>query len=433
MNKLLKRSFVTMSLAALLVGCSNSNAEKSSQSTGSSKGEPIEIEFLHIHGGKQGEALDKIIENYHASQDEVRVKPIYVEGAYEGVVERLQSLAATDQLPEITQAGFTYTEYMLENMPIVPVQDYIDEEKYDTSDYFPQMLDLAKDDDGTIKGLPFAVSNPVVYYNKEIFEKTGINAEESLKTFEDVRKVAKELTKNDVNGVYFNYGITGNWLFQAMVETLGGQMIADDQKSVTFNKEEGVQALQYWVDLMNTDKSMPNINDQQAVQAFSSGKLAMYVSTPASFASMQSQSDFEVGLIPFPTDGEHSRKVPAGGNNMFILETTEEEQDAAWDFMKFTTSPESTAIVAEEMGYMAVRKSAVEDSNLLGSYYKETPAAYVPYTQIEDMVPWHNFPGKGGSQIYKIVQDNVESALNDQKTAEEAVNEAAEEANALLK
>lgn len=425
----LKITALSLTLASFLAGCSSSD----SSSSESPRQGPIEIDFLHIHGGSQGEALEKIVENYHDSQDEVRVNPIYVEGSYEGVVERLQSLAATNQLPAITQAGFTYTQYMMENMPVVPAQEFIDAEEFDTSDYFPQMLDLARNADGELQGLPFAVSNPVVYYNKEMFEEAGINAEEELSTFEGIRNIAKKLTTDETNGVYFNYSITGNWLFQAMVETLGGKMIEEDQKSVAFDGEEGVKALQYWTDLMNDDQSMPNISDQQAQQAFASGKLAMYVTTPAAFAEMQAQSDFEVGLLLFPTDGQHPRVVPAGGNNVFVLETTEEEQEAAWDFMKFATSPESTAIVAKEMGYMAVRASAVTDQNLLGAYYEETPAAYVPYEQLKEMVPWHNFPGKGGSRIYKVVQDNIEAALNNQKSPEQAIEDAAKEANSLLK
>jgi multiple sugar transport system substrate-binding protein len=286
------------------------------------------------------------------------------------------------------------------------------------------MLDLGKEQ-GKIWALPFAVSTPVVYYNKEHFKQAGIETANMPKTFDDWRAVAKKLTKGDQYGMYYNYSITGNWMFQAMTETLGGKMISDDSKTVLFDKEPGVKSLQYWTDLVNTDKTMPNIDDKQAQQSFQSGKLSVYVGTTASLRGLQKGSKFEVGTAPFPVDGVHPRRVPAGGNNVFIMKSTPEKEKAAWDFIKFATSAEGTTIVSEGMGYMSVRKSAVDRPELLGKYLKENPAAYTTYTQVDEMVPWYNFPGKGGTKIYKLVQDNIQAALIKQKTPEQALKDAA--------
>lgn len=434
MKHLLLKVFLLFISMLVIIGCSNTNNEsKSEEGTDSSNDDVVEIDVLHIYSGKTGEAFNEVLDRYHDSQDKVKINPIFVKGSYDGVVEKLQSLAATDNLPNVVTSGFTYTSYMLENMPVVPVDKFIEEENYDLNDYFPKMIDLARSDDGTIHGLPFAVSTPVVYYNKDIFEEAGLNPEEALKSFDSVREAAQNIATEEVDGVYYQYGITGNWLLQGMIESAGGQMIADDGKSVGFDDQVGIDALQYWTDLVNTDKTMPNIDKEQSVQSFITGNLGVLVSTPAILTNLQSQSDFNVGMAPFPSDEKGSRKVPAGGNNLFIFEGTDEEQKASWDFLKFATSPEATAIIAEGMGYMAVRQSAVEDENLLGNYYNENPESYVPYEQVGDMVPWHNFPGKGGTQIYKILQDNVEAALNQQKTPEEAMKDAAEEANNLLK
>ncbi|MEB3103705.1 ABC transporter substrate-binding protein [Ferviditalea candida] len=424
-----------------LAACSNSASETSAkkESTNAASPEtstkkPVEIQFLHIHGGSQGEAVKRLVEEFNKKQDAVHVTPVYVEGSYEGILEKLQALAATKQLPEVTQAGFSYTNYMVANMPLVPVQKFIDEEKMDLSDFFPKMLELGKGMDGKIYGLPYAVSTPVVYYNKQMFKEAGLDPENPPKTFDELREAAKKLTKGDRMGVYFNYGITGNWMFQAMTETLGGHMVANDQKSVAFDQEPGIKALQYWVDLVNTDKTMPLIDDKQATQSFTSGKLGIYVNTTASLRGLQKDSKFDIGTAAFPVDGVHPRMVPAGGNNVFVIKSTPEKEKAAWEFIKFATSPEGTAITAEGMGYMASRKSAVERDDLLGKYLKqENPAAYTTYRQVDDMVQWNNFPGKGGTRIFKIVQDNIQAALTKQKTAEQAVKDAAAEANQLIK
>lgn len=433
MKRKLMAILLALVTAGSLAGCgTGGNQAKEAAKTGDS-GKPVEIQFMHIHGGTQGEALNKLIEAYHQKQDKVRVKPIFVEGSYEGILEKLQAMAASKQLPEVTQAGFVYTKYMINNMPVVPVEQFIDSEKMDTSDFYPKMLNLGKDENGKQWALPFAVSTPVVYFNKEHFKQAGLDPANPPKTFDEWREAAKKLTKGDQYGIYFNYTITGNWMFQAMTETLGGKMISDDSKSVLFDQEPGVRSLKYWTDLVNVDKTMPNIGDKQAQQSFQSGKLSIYVGTTASLVGLQKGSKFDVGTAPFPVDGVHPRRVPAGGNNVFIMKSTPEKEKAAWDFIKFATSPEGTSIVSQGMGYMAVRKSAVDRQDLLGKYLKENPAAHTTYTQVDEMVPWYNFPGRGGTKIYKIVQDNIQAALIKQKTPEQALKDAAAESAQYLK
>jgi multiple sugar transport system substrate-binding protein len=230
-----------------------------------------------------------------------------------------------------------------------------------------------------------------------------------------------------------DYAITNNWLYQAMVETAGGKMVSDDGKTVTFNSDAGRQALQYWVDLVNTDKSMPNLTRDQAEQSFLSGHLGMVVTSTARLRVFNKQNNFELRTAIFPTVNGKPRAIPAGGNNLIMLAQDPKKQAAAWDFIKYATSPEGTALFAQLTGYMVVRKSAYEKPELMGDYLKKEPNAKVTYDQVDDTVPWFNLPGSSGSKVFKIVQDNVVAALNKQKTVEQAVKDAAEQSNDILK
>lgn len=394
---------------------------------------PVEIKFMHIHGGTSGEVVNKLCADYNASQSKVHVTPVFVEGSYEGVLEKLQALAAVKQLPDVTQSGYQYLNFMVENMPLVPVQTFIDKEKYDTSDFFPNMLALGRYKGGKLYGLPIAVSNPVLYINREMFTKAGLNPDKPPLTFDELRATAKKLTKGDNFGVYFDYKITGNWLFQAMVESFGGDMVAKDGKRVAFDGPAGVRVAKYWTDLVVTDKSMPLVDAKQSQQAFTAGKIGMYVTTTASLRGFQSAASFAVGTAKFPLDGTNPRRIPGGGNNGFIIKSTPEREAAAWDFLKFVVSKEGTTAVAQGMGYMATRKSAVKTPELMGNYFVENPPAYTTYTQVDDMTLWNNFPGSGGTRIFKIVQDNLQASLSGQKTPEQAMKDAGTEANKLIR
>ncbi|KFN10608.1 ABC transporter substrate-binding protein [Paenibacillus macerans] len=390
--------------------------------------EVVEIEFLHMHAG---DIIDKMVEEYHKSQNKVRVKPVFVQGNYEGIIEKIQTQAAAKQLPDVFTNGFVYTRFALDTLPVVPASSFVEKDKNDLSDFFPTMLNLGKGDDGKQYAMPFAVSTPILFYNADHFKEAGLDPENPPKTWQDVRDAAKKLTVNGRYGVYFDYNITGNWIYQAMTETAGGQMMSKDLKTVGFDSDAGRKALEYWVDLVNTDKSMPVLDTQQANQSFQSGNISMYVSTTAYLASFREQSQFDIRTATFPSlDGK--RVVPAGGNNLVILAQDPKKQEAAWDFVKFATSPKATSMIAQGFGYMVTRNSALEDQQLMGHFLQENPAAKVTYEQIEDMVPWYNFPGSSGSKVYKIVQDNIQAALLQQKSVDQAVKDAATQSNALL-
>ncbi|MCM3443124.1 ABC transporter substrate-binding protein [Metabacillus halosaccharovorans] len=427
------KALMIVIIAMFVTACSSQSSTTggvSGKGTKNASGEEVvEIEFLHMHSG---DTIERLVEKYHESQDKVRVKPTFVEGSYEGIIEQVQMRATTDSIPDIITNGFVYTRFAIDTLPIVPVQQFIDEEGMDTSDFFPSMLSLGKGDDGIQYAMPFAVSTPILYINADHFREVGLDPNNPPKTWEEVREAAKKLSVNDRYGIYFDYQITGNWLFQAMTETAGGQMMNKDITQVAFDSDAGRKALQYWVDLVRTDKSMPNIDPTQATQSFLSGNTSMYVTTTAGLSNFREQSKFDLQTALFPTVDGKPRVVPGGGNNLVILSKDPEKQKAAWDFMKFATSPEGTTFIAQDIGYMVTRESALNEPNLMGDFLKENPTAKVTYDQVNDMVPWYNFPGSAGSRVYQLVQDNIQAALLGEKTVDEAISDASNEANKLL-
>lgn len=58
--------------------------------------EVVEIEFLHMHAG---DIIDKMVEEYHKSQNKVRVKPVFVQGNYEGIIEKFRRKQRPSSFP----------------------------------------------------------------------------------------------------------------------------------------------------------------------------------------------------------------------------------------------------------------------------------------------------------------------------------------------
>ncbi len=450
-----------LTLTLLLSGCSTSStqpatpatADKTTEQADKTKNEqpakettktndvnndspaPIEISFMHIHGGAGGELVNAMCEEFtNNSNGKVKVNPIFVEGSYEGITEKLQMMSLSNSLPEMTQAGHQYTYFMADNMPIIPAQEFIDKEAMDISDYFPKMIDLGRNKEGKILGLPFAVSTPVLYYNKEMFAANNID--KIPETFDEVREVAKTLTKGDNFGIYINYQITGNWEIQTLVENFGGTMLNADRTAVAI-EETGLKAFEFINNLVNVDKTMPVVaSDEAATQAsemWKAGKIGMYITTIASLRGFQKDCVFEVGTALHPYDGVSSRSTPAGGNCVYVVKSDEAKQNASWDFIKYITSPEKSTEVAQVFGYMTTSQQALETAELMGNYLKENPAAEVTYQQVGYMSPWCNFPSNSGTRYVKITQDNIVAMINGEKTPQQALTDTVTDLNKLIK
>jgi ABC-type glycerol-3-phosphate transport system substrate-binding protein len=106
----------------------------------------VEIDFLHIHGGIQQAAVQRQIAAFNQSQSRYRVRELFVQGSYEGAVEKLQAMNAAGQVQAVAQGGFVYHKFYIGAFPITPVAQFIEAERFDLSDFPPAMLALGQDD-----------------------------------------------------------------------------------------------------------------------------------------------------------------------------------------------------------------------------------------------------------------------------------------------
>ena len=397
---------------------------------------PIEISFMHCHGGASGELVSTFCKEFsQQSGGKYLATAFFVDGLYEGLLERLQMLSLSDSLPEIAQAGHHYANFMTDNFPVVPLQTFIDKTGYDTSDFFPGMLDLGRDSSGQIVAFPFGVSTPVLYYNKEMLEANGLTT--PPKTFDEVRDYAKKLTNKEHYGIYINFEQPGLWMIQSIIENYGEQMLAPDRKSVGFDRA-GLKTFEFLNNLVNVDKSMPlpDGTEQGVIRAqemFNAGKIAMYITTTGRLGSLQRDAQNTVLTTRFPSEDGKFLSVPGGGNSLYILTHDPEKQEAAWELIKYVSAPEQANRVAQLFGYMVVSQKAFNTPELMGNYLDGNPAARVTYEQVPYMTKWCSFPGSSGTKYVRVTLDNISAMFQKEKTPEQAFRDTVEQMNEIIR
>ena len=383
-------------------------------------------------GGGQ-ESLDAIVKSFNESQDKYIVNAEF-QGSYEESLTKLRSVGGTKDAPAITQVFEVGTKYMIDSGFIEPMQSFIDKDNYDLSQLEGNILNYYKVD-GKLYSMPFNSSTPVMIYNKDAFKDAGL-PEKAPETFGEVIGAAEKLKTSEMFGFSM---LTYGWFFEQLVATQGGLYVneengrAGDATEALFNGAEGLAVFNF-LNTMNKAGTFGNFgtawDDIRA--AFSSEKVAMYMDSSAGVANAIKNSPFEVGVAYIPHADEVKRNgVVIGGASLWMSKGIDEkEQEAAWEFMKYLSTPEVQAKWHLDTGYFAINPKAYEEANVKAKW-AEFPQFKVTVDQLQDTVPGIATQGALIS-VFPESRQQIVTALEDLyqgKDPQEALDQAAEGTN----
>lgn len=452
-NMKLRLLFLAILSLFVLAACTNSDSKKndttSTNNTNDNSGkdtasDPIEIDFWHAMSGTAQETLDTIVANFNESQDKYKVNAQY-QGTYEESLPKLRSVGGTKDAPAITQVFEIGTKYMIDSGFIEPIQTFIDKENYDISQLEQNILNYYTVDD-KLYSMPFNSSTPVMIYNKDAFKAAGLDPEKAPATFNEVIEAAKKLKTDDMAGFSM---LTYGWFFEQLVATQGGLYVNNDNgRSDTatesvFNGKEGLNVFNF-LKQMNDDGTFGNFgtnwDDIQA--AFTAEKVAMYMDSSAGVAGMIDAAPFDVGVayIPYADDVERAGVIIGGASLWMSKGIEEQEQEAAWEFMKYLQTSEVQAEWHLGTGYFAINPAAYEEQNV-----KDKWAAYPQFKVTVDQLQStkESFATRGAlisvfpesrQQIVNALErlyqgEDPQKALDDAATETDKAMETAEKAN----
>lgn len=398
------------------------------------KEEKVSIEFWHAMSGTGQESLDAIVTGFNSSQDKYEVKAEF-QGTYEESLTKLRSVGGTKDAPAITQVFEVGTKYMIDSGYIEPIQSFIDKNNFKLDELEQNILNYYKVD-GDLYSMPFNSSTPVMIYNKDAFKEAGLDPEKAPETFSEVIDAAAKLKKGEMYGFSM---LTYGWFFEQLVATQGGLYVDEengregDAKESLFNGAEGLNVFNF-LDTMNKAGTFGNFgtNWDDIRAAFASGKVAMYMDSSAGVAGTIENAPFEVGVAYIPHADELERNgVVIGGASLWMSKgIAENEQEAAWEFMKYLTTPEVQAKWHLDTGYFAINPKAYDEENVKAKW-AEYPQFKVTVDQLQDTVPGIATQGALIS-VFPESRQLIVTALEDLyqgKDPQQALDEAAEGTN----
>ncbi|AJY48409.1 sn-glycerol-3-phosphate ABC transporter substrate-binding protein UgpB [Martelella endophytica] len=426
-------------LAALVVGLSSSTAFAATQ-----------VQWWHAMGGELGKKVDEIVAGYNASQDEYEVVASY-KGGYADTMNSAIAAFRAGQQPAIVQVYEVGTGTMMAAKgAIYPVYQLMSDtgEDFDPSAFLPAVVGYYTDTDGNMLSMPFNSSTPILYYNKDVFEKAGLDPNTPPKTWAEMEDFSRKI----VDSGAADCGFTTGWVSWIQTENLSAW------HNVPLGTEENgfggldarltmngpVQAkhwgnLKKWAD-DGLYKYAGPVGGDDAQPLFYAQTCAMMMNSSASRAGvMANAKDFSVGfgMLPYydDVDGAPQNSI-IGGATLWVLQG--QKDDAVYkgvaDFFSYLSSPEVQADWHQFSGYLPITTAAYELGQEQG-YYEANPGADVGIKEITLNPPTANSKGlRFGNyvQIRNIIDDEFEALLNNQKDAQGALDSVVSRGNELL-
>ena len=333
----------------------------------------IDIVFWHSLGFHIKDVVEDMVEEYNDTHPGVKVDAVF-QGLYEELQVKMMTAAVTRQLPDVSQVQFEYLETYIENGLVEPIDKYLD---VALKEDIPELLWDLVIRDNNIYGVPFCVSATMFYYNKDAFVRVGLDPDKPPTNWNELIEMGKKLTVDtdgdgDIDSYAMMFWTDGFYGLAPVLWAYGGEFFNPENTRINLTSDEMVKTISMLRDLVYVHHIMPqNWTDWEGGQAFLTGNLAMGFFSSAGISYGEQNLPWELGIAPMPAING-SRQTALGGSSLLNFATKSKKKRAAHAFIEWMVSKENTIRIHEAIGYIPVRKTAL-NSLSLKAFHREKP------------------------------------------------------------
>jgi sn-glycerol 3-phosphate transport system substrate-binding protein len=401
--------------------------------------DPVEVSLYYpvAVGGPVTKTIDGMVADFEKQNPDIKIKAVYA-GTYQDSLVKALTAFKSGTPPTMAVLLSTDLFTLIDEGAIAPIDSLASTpaDKKWIDGFYPSFMQNSQTD-GKTWGIPFQRSTIVMFYNKALFKEAGLDPEKPPTNWAETVSYAKKLTKADASGNVTQWGIkipsTGfaYWIFQGMTTPNDTILMNSAGTQTFFDKPGAVEALQWWVDLSDKHKAMPKgvIEWGTTPKDFLEQKAAMVWTTTGNLTNLRKTATFPFGVAMLPS-AKHPGSPTGGGNFYVFNKSTQQQQQAAMKFIRWSSEPQRAAQWSIATGYVATRPDAWETADMK-AYVKEVPAAEVAREQLKYSVA--ELSTHDNQRVTKALNDNLQAALSGTKSPEAALKDAQGEADRILR
>ena len=339
--------------------------------------------------------FQKVVDAYNAKATGVSVENRF-DGDYQAMATKALAGIAAGRAPTLMITGWKFGYFAKRTLGARDLRE-IDAARADRiiSNFVPSVHPLVTID-GSLIGLPWAMSTPISFVNMELWKAAGLD--ETLPQEFDADWLYAQAAQLDaaLKGKHDGYrsalDLSNNeWTSQSFIQNAGGYII-DPAGELALTSPEAIRGMELFVEPAKKGLWIP-VSGKEQEAAFQSGALA--ITTTSSTRAVRYPGSVELATAKFPGVPGHARRMNSGGNFLAVYARDEEKAQAAMDFLEFCASAEGQGIWAG-VGYL---NTSVHDVPLINDYM--APAA----AQLDDGLTaetiWPGARGLEGQDIWR--------------------------------
>ena len=382
------------------------------------------LQVWYAVSGTSGEKFLSMSKAFDESNDLVDLELSYSGGSAD-TATKVSAALLTNTQPDVAlmYAGPLYTggrnDYAMEEL--------MKREGFDMDDIFPGMLDYCTYMGQGICAVPFGISTQVMYYNKTLLEKAGVDMTNPPKTWQEFYDLCADLlTKLGGEGKDFTAFDVSDapWLFKSMLKQNGCEIVVqgeDGKIQPVYNNEAALEVTDFWYSLVTSGIMAAGEHDN-AENRFLSGNCAFIAATSNRISRWRGATEFELGAIEMPFFKTQS--LALGGNVMVILTDDPQKVEAAWEYISYLTSAEKNAEFALATGYLPIRKSELDNADIQKAL-SENELYAIAFKQLDYTFAYTHFEQMG--TMDSLIRNMLNKLEKNRGTSQDLLNKAAKD------
>jgi multiple sugar transport system substrate-binding protein len=268
-------------------------------------------------------------------------------GGAQATEKALAQMVAGDA-PDLTEWCCADSTLFMQRGETLNLQPFIDRDAKEVNldDYYPKQFDPWKDENEDIHLLPRFTGTQVIYYNKDMFDKAGVEyppSEWGKWNFDDYAEIGKKFVKTEQPQIWAtsNYGYSANWLSQYLIRGFGGNMVdPEDPDRCGLCDTPAMEALTWihkniWED--QTFAYGSSLGGLGVLQLFLGERIPMMEMGPWNLGPVAEGARFKWDVAPMP-DGPAGPTTHQSVDGTMIWKGTKQPEES-WILLKALTSP----------------------------------------------------------------------------------------------
>ncbi len=406
-----------------------------------------EIQWWHAMGGNLGETVNQLADGFNKSQNEYKVTPVY-KGSYTETLTAAIAAFRAKQAPHIVQVFEVGTANMMAAKGAVyPVYEVMADAKepFDPKAFIGPVYGYYSTADGKLLSMPFNSSTPVLYRNKELMQKAGLDPNKPPTTWPELGEMAKKAVAAGAK-----CGFTPQWQTWTMIENYGAwhnlpyatkaNGFGGTDIELKFNDPARVKFIQMLADWSKDKTFVYGGREGKSTALFNAGDCVFHIASSASAAGIEKalgQDKVGISMMPYSPDviAKPQNSIIGGATLWTLKGKPAGDYKGVAKFLSYLSSTPVQAKWHQETGYVPVTLAAADVTKKAG-FYQKHPGRDIAVEELTLNPPTENSKGlRIGNfvQIRDIVDGELEAVWSGKKDAKTALDDAVKAGNEQLK